>query len=127
MKSMTKFRERQRGETMIRLNQKQMEDKMVTDVLDNFDFSKCRITMRTLNWTWGFNNEEPSIFELKTSAEERMRSAIKYAKKSKEGHQSPYYVSSGGLKATVWKNMYNHIISVQLEFVLTDWDSDGDY
>lgn len=127
MKSMSEVRKRPQGQTLTRLNQIQMEDKMVSDVLDNFDFAKCWIAMRTLNWTWGFDNQQPSIFELKTSAEERMKSAIKYAKQNKEGHQSPYYVSSGGLKATVWKNMYNHIISVQLEFVLTDWDSDGDY
>lgn len=112
----------------LKMNQKEMETKMIQDVLENFDFTKCWMVMRTLNWGWGFSQETPSIFELKTSAEKRMRDAIEYCKQSsKISHHSPCYVSSGGLKATVWKNMYNQIISVQLEFVLTDWDSDGDY
>lgn len=119
--------EQERSETLKKYNQKEMEDKMIRDVLENFDFVKCWKAMRALDWGWGFEQRQPSIFELKTNAEERMRYAINYCKENKGGSQSPYYVSSGGLKATVWKNMYNQIISVQLEFVLTDWDSDGDY
>jgi len=42
-------------------------------------------------------------------------------------HDSYYYSSTGGLKAIAWKNKYGHITSIELEFVLTSWESDGDY
>jgi hypothetical protein len=37
-----------------------------------------------------------------------------------------YFSSSGGLKGTAWKNRYGHVAGIKLEFVLTEWDSDGD-
>jgi hypothetical protein len=37
-----------------------------------------------------------------------------------------YFCSSGGLKGTAWKNRYGHVAGIKLEFVLTEWDSDGD-
>ena len=40
----------------------------------------------------------------------------------KMGADSPYMVSSGGLKASVFKNRYNQITFAKLEFILTEWD-----
>lgn len=124
---MAKIRERGKGETVVRMNQQLMEDKMIQDVLDNFNFQKCWVAMKALGWTWGFDSIQPSIEELRSSGEQRLRNAMKYCRESKGTHNSPYWVSTGGLKATAWKNRYGHIEGVRLEFVLTDWDSDGDY
>ena len=81
--------------------------------------------MKMLNWTWGIHPQEVTIDMLKSSAKDRMISVIEFAK-TKKDHKETYFCSSGGLKATTWTNRYNQIIHLQLEFVLTDWDSDGD-
>ena len=108
-------------------NSEEAEYHMMNEIIDNFDFEKCERTTRFLEWRWGFGQTPVTVEMLKESALERMKSAINLSKQQKDGHQSPFYVSSGGLKATTWKNNYGHITSVQLEFVLTDWDNDGDY
>lgn len=102
------------------------EQKMIDNILDNFDFEKCRKAMIHLNWTWGFVPEIPSIERMKDAAVQRIHSAIDVAKKSKNSHFT-YFSSSGGFKASVWKNRYGHIEGINLEFILTGWESDGDY
>jgi hypothetical protein len=47
-----------------RLGPQEMEDKMIQEILDNFDFNKCWTVMKLINWTWGFNNETPTISKL---------------------------------------------------------------
>ena len=111
---------------MIYKNRIEHEDKMIQDILENFDFLKCHLVMKSLNWVWGLHGTVPTVDMLKESAERRLRDAMDIAKKGK-CTKSTYYVSSGGLKANAWSNRYGHIQGVNLEFVLTDWDSDGDY
>lgn len=102
------------------------EDYMIQEVIDNFDFIKCWQTMRHLNWTWGLQPHIPTIDELKVGAKQRIRDAIRIAKGG-ESSKSTYFSSSGGLKASAWRNKYFQIEGLQLEFVLTDWTSEGDY
>ena len=105
---------------------KDAEDAMIQNILDNFDFEKCHQTMKFLNWKWGFENMVPTVNMLRTSAVERLRDAMDYAKKAK-CPKSTYFSSSGGFKGNAWINRYGQIEGIRLEFVLTDWDSDGDY
>ena len=42
------------------------------------------------------------------------------------GLNEPYGSSSGGLKATVYKNRYNQITFIKLEFVFAEWDAGDD-
>jgi hypothetical protein len=99
------------------------EQKMVDEIIENFNFQRCYDVMKHLKWSWGLTGV-PSIEELKESAIERLERAIEYAK-TKEVKDS-CYVSSGGIKATAYKNRYGRIIALHLEFVLTEWNSDGD-
>lgn len=108
-----------------KLSPKETEDKMIQEILDNFDFNKCSLTMKALNWTWGLNGHSPTIEEMKVSAEDRLRNAMDYAKKDK-GFKHTYFSSSGGFKGNAWVNRFGQIEAIRLEFVLTDWDSDGD-
>jgi hypothetical protein len=102
------------------------ENKMIDDIIENFDFFKCYSIMNVLNWKW--RGDRVTIEMLKSSAVNRLRSAIDGVKdkENKVAADCEYHSSSGGLKATVWKNRYGHIKGVRLEFVLTEWDSDGD-
>lgn len=122
---MAESRTRNEGEVISR-SPKEHEDRMIQDILENFDFVKCHITMKLLGWKWGLEQITPSIDMLKKSAEARLRDAMESAKKGK-CPKSTYFCSSGGLKGNAWTNRYGHIEGIRLEFVLTDWDSDGDY
>lgn len=122
---MDSYKERGQSEVISR-NPKEHESKMIKDVLDNFDFIKCRLAMSQLGWTWGFESLTPTIHQLQTAAEKRLRDAMDLARKGKCS-KSTYFSSSGGLKGNAWTNRYGHIEGIRLEFVLTEWDSDGDY
>lgn len=101
------------------------ENKMIEDILENFDFKKCQLTMKTLGWKWASSNSSPDIETLKKAAEYRLKDVMELSKKGK-CHKSTYFISSGGLKASSWVNRYGHVVGVRLEFVLTDWDADCD-
>jgi hypothetical protein len=110
-----------------KLTQHESFEMMKKYVLDNFDFQKCHIVMKFLDWKWGFNGLTPTVDELKKTAIYLMDSAADGCLKSKECKPNETYLSAtGGLKASVVKNKYNHLVYLNLEFILTDWDSDDD-
>ena len=83
--------------------------------------------MSALNWTWGMNPTIPSMVDLKRTAEYLLRGSIDGAIKCKNLRDSEGYMNAtGGFKATAFKNRYNRITSVHLEFIVTSWESDGD-
>lgn len=104
----------------------EQENKMIEEIIENFDFVKCKLTMIALGWTWSPDQVIPSIERLKESARDRLRGAIKITKQNKCS-KSTFFSSSGGLKGNAWINRYGHIEALRLEFVLTEWESDGDY
>lgn len=100
------------------------EQEIIDNILNEFDFEKCHRVMKFLNWTWGFNPNPPSVNELRKSAKDRFNNAIEGILTEKShSHHYRYSCSSGGLKASVWKNKYNQICRAELEFVLTNWSS----
>jgi hypothetical protein len=85
------------------------------------------VTMSALGWTWGMNPTPPTIEDLKRTGERIMRGAIDGAIKCKNLNESEGYIyATGGFKATAYRNRYKTITSVQLEFIVTSWESDGD-
>ena len=103
----------------------EQENKMIEEIIEHFNFTKCELTMIALGWTWGFDQGSPTIDRLKDAARSRLKSAIELAKQNKCS-KSTYFASSGGLKGNAWINRYGHIEGLRLEFVLTEWESDGD-
>jgi hypothetical protein len=100
------------------------EQKLIDEVLQEFNFGKCKLTMEYLNWTWARTNSVPSIADLKESALNRIYSAIDVIRTRKNiSYQHPATCSSGGLEATVYVNKYGHITYVGLKFVLTQWEN----
>ena len=102
----------------------EQRQKMIADILNEFDFDKVHLVMKSLSWRWGFDAKIPSIDDLRYASRERMEGAMKGCLDDKTfGVDTPYVNSSGGLKATTYKDIYGQINYLQLEFVLTEWDS----
>lgn len=93
---------------------------MMFDILNNFDFQKVHVVMKSLNWTW-YPKGVPTVDDITFSARERIESVIKNCLLDAKPDQE-YISSSGGLKATAIKNEYGQITFLQLEFVLTSWE-----
>lgn len=105
-----------------------IEEELIDEVLKEFNFGKCKSVMDHLRWGWGLfdNYRVPTIQEMKESARNRINNAIEGIKSDKtHSYREAYTCSSGGLKASVWKNRYGRISDIQLEFVLTDWSTFG--
>ena len=94
---------------------------MIANILNEFNFIRVHEVMVCLNWEWR-NNGIPTIDKLRNDARKRMDDAIKYC--IYEGTANiPYHSSSGGLKATVEKNIYGQIDFIELEFVVSSWET----
>ena len=100
---------------------------MINEILAHFDFEKVHEVMELTNWTWA-GEGVPSIKKIKESAEYHLSSAIEQvlSPSNTEHHEVGWISSSGGLKAMAWKNEDNTLAKIQLEFVLTDWDSENE-
>jgi hypothetical protein len=111
-----------------RLTQEEQHNQMMDDILQNFNFVKCKMVMSFLGWTWGMPpGRTPEIQDMKNTAKYLMEGAIKGCLETKSCRPGETYMSAtGGFKASAIKNKYGHLEWVQLEFILTDWDSDGD-
>jgi hypothetical protein len=98
---------------------------MMFDILNNFDFLKVHLVMKSLNWLW-YPKGVPTVDDITFSARERIESVIKNCLLDATPDQE-YISSSGGLKATAIKNDYGQITFLELEFVLTSWDVNDPY
>ena len=99
--------------------------KMMFDIINNFDFLKVHLVMKSLNWGW-YPKGVPTVDDITFSARERIESVIKNCLLDAMPDQE-YISSSGGLKATAIKNDYGQITFLELEFVLTSWDVNDPY
>lgn len=110
-----------------KLNQEERIEVMIDRIIANFNFEKCSYVMKKLDWQW-YGRGVPTIEMLIETAKSHMRCAAEGCLK-KEDHKShlyPYSCFSGGLKATAWRTKYWQIEHLELEFVLTEWNCDGD-
>lgn len=102
-------------------------NKMIDDIIENFDFNRVEKTMRYLNWTWGgFSGMPPDVFELKAQARDLLKGAADSRLNSFKHKHWELGVSNatGGLWATAFCNVNKtEITHLQLQFVLTDWDT----
>ena len=102
-------------------------DKMKEEILNEFDFPRVILTMKALNWTWGMQPSVPSIDELKRSSERLIDGAVKGAIASKKLSEGEAYIyASGGFKVSAYRNRFKAITAIQLEFIVTSYESDGD-
>lgn len=103
------------------MTQYERHQRMIANILNEFDFIRVHQVMVCLDWEWYYNGI-PTIDGLRNAARKQMDSAIKGC--INEGTPNiPYSASSGGLKATVEKNIYGQIDFIELEFVVSSWET----
>lgn len=79
-------------------------------ILENFDFAKVVMVMRTLDWSWamaGGKSAVPSVEDLKDKSRKLLEKVV--SEKADHVHS----IETGGLKATCYPSGY-----LYLEFVL---------
>ena len=109
-----------------RLTIEQTHQKMIKDIIDEFDFDICQKVMKFLNWEW-VSCGVPNKDDLKRTAKYLLNEAIEGCLSSKDCLQGQtYHSATGGLQAEAIKNKYNHLIHLKLFFSLSEWESDND-
>jgi hypothetical protein len=93
--------------------------KMMFDIMNNFDYDRVRSVMKHLEWEW-YGKGVPTVDDIRFAARNRLETVIKNCLLD-SNPEDVYYVSSGGLRATAIRNDYGQITFLELEFVLTSW------
>ena len=93
------------------MTQDQLIERMIADIMEDFDFEKVRNVMMYLDWKWDVVNGEmtvPSIYRMTRQAERLLRDAAKYY-----GKKDRYTISTGGFTATLYEDTLG--LSFELE------------
>jgi hypothetical protein len=100
------------------------EQIMIDEIMDWFDFAKVTKTMELLEWKIFCNNDYviPGENTLRENARKLLMDTINASEKYEEDYA---YIKTGPFKATCFRDK-NHITSIALEFVVTEWTSDSD-
>jgi hypothetical protein len=114
------------------LNEDEVEkeplDKMIDEIMDEFNFATVHKTMVALDWKWAVtsNNNVPTMDELRTEAERLLRDAadVRLDMFKEEPWESPIFCSTGGFSAAAWCNEdKTKITRLDLEFIVSSWNS----
>ena len=101
-------------------------NKMIDEILDEFNFAKVQSAMEALDWKWA-GVGIPTISDLRNEAHRLLRGAANarlYEFKDEhwlEGIQN----STGGFEAKAWcDESKEHITDLELKFVLASWETE---
>lgn len=101
-------------------------NKMIDEILDEFNFAKVQSAMEALDWKWA-GVGIPTISDLRNEAHRLLRGAANarlYEFKDDhwlEGIQN----STGGFEAKAWcDESKEHITDLELKFVLASWETE---
>lgn len=100
-------------------------DEMVSDIIENFDYEKCRITMIALNWMWA-GRGIPNIEQMIDTSRSHLHLVIEelLTKENNVKPHEPYIVSSGGFRAWGYKNRHGRVEKLGLDFIVSEWDTE---
>jgi len=97
---------------------------MIKDIMNEFDFDKVECAMDALNWRW--RGQIPTIDDLRDEAERLLRGAAesRLGAYKDEHHHVTIISATGGFVAKAFCNEEKtKITGLQLDFVVTSWDS----
>ena len=100
------------------MNKEELIDKMVTEVMEDFDFDRVHRVMANLDWKWNIGNGEmtvPSHYRLTKEAERLLRVVAQHY-----GDKEFYSCGSGGFMAHLDGN------TLTLQFILAETTSYAD-
>ena len=98
-------------------------DKMIDEIMDNFNFNRVQIAMDHLNWKWA--GEYVTVRMLNETARRLLRDAAESRLNDFEDTHWEVGVThgTGGFQATAYCNeSKTKITGLELQFVLADWD-----
>jgi hypothetical protein len=101
-------------------------DKMIDDIIKNFDFDKVQSVMEFLDWQWA-GEGVPTIKSLKETAKRLLKGAVeaRLGPYKNEHWEQPIIHGTGGFEARAWCNKEKTKIEVlDLKFILADWDAE---
>jgi hypothetical protein len=109
-------------------DKKEPLDKMIDEIMDEFNFATVHKAMVALDWKWAVtsNNNVPTMDELRTETERLLRDAadIRLNMCIDEPWESPIGCSTGGFKATAWCNEdKTKITRLNLDFIVSTWSA----
>ena len=97
---------------------------MIKDIMDEFDFDQVERAMDALNWRW--RGETPTIQDLREEAERLLRGAAenRLGIYKDTHHELASVYATGGFEAKAWCDEgKTKVIGLQLDFIVTSWDS----
>ena len=100
---------------------------MIKDIMDEFDFDQVERAMDALDWKW--RGETPTIYDLREEAERLLRGAAasRLGAYKDSHHEIPILHGTGGFEAKAWcDESKTKITGLQLDFIVTSWDSSID-
>jgi hypothetical protein len=107
--------------------EKEPLDKMIDEIMDEFNFATVYKTMVALDWKWASSkNYIPSMDELRAEAERLLRDVadVRLNMWQDEDWKSPIICSTGGFSAAAWCNEdKTKIRRLNLEFIVSSWKS----
>lgn len=108
-------------------DEKEPLEKMIEDIMDEFNFARVHKAMVALDWKWALpSNSIPSIDELRKEAERLLRNVaeIRLDMFIDEDWNAPIICSTGGFSATAWCDEdKTKIRRLELEFIVSSWGS----
>jgi hypothetical protein len=99
-------------------------NKMIDDIVENFDFNRVQNTMDYLCWKWA--GEYVTVEMLKQTSKRLLREAadVRLGDYKDTHWEQGVICSTGGFQATAWCNEdKTKVDALDLKFVLVDWDT----
>ena len=100
-------------------------NKMIDEIMDEFNFAKVQNAMDHLNWKW--RGEYVTMEMLRAEAERLLKGVVdlRLREFKNEPWNEPIHYITGGLQAAAWcDEAKTKIIGLELQFVLAEWSSE---
>ena len=104
-------------------------NKMIDGIMENFDWEETQRVMEFMNWTW-VDEGVPTIERMKQTAERLLRNAAesRLTEYKNEYWEQGIISATGGFEAQAWcDKTKTEIVSLDLKFVLNQWDESIGY
>lgn len=104
-------------------------NKMIDDIMDEFDFNRVETVMEFMDWKWAGDNglEYVTVDMLKKTAKRLLKEAaeLRLGNYKDEHWEQGIICGTGGFQAMAFCDEdKTKIIALDLKFVLTEWDAE---